>query len=90
MNPQIQTVNPGPDADPDAGPGQSFSERLLIAAPPLVYQQRNVEEACTSRAMGTFLTKQLDLIINTHCFSPIDAAICPGLTLSLLPVVCAV
>lgn len=25
---------------------QSFSERLLVAAPPLLYQQRNVEEQC--------------------------------------------
>jgi hypothetical protein len=45
----------------------SFSERILLASPPLIFQQRRDDRACNISAMQLFLEQQLNLVRASHC-----------------------
>jgi len=45
----------------------TFPEQLLLAAPPLLFQQRGEAHLCNLTAMQTFLNQQFDLVGASHC-----------------------
>jgi hypothetical protein len=45
----------------------SFSERILLASPPLIFQQRSDDRACNISSMQIFLEQQLNLVRASHC-----------------------
>ena len=55
----------------------TFPEQLLLAAPPLLFQQRGDAELCNLTAMQIFLQQQFDLVRASHCRIASD---CPKTT----------
>jgi len=53
----------------------THTEQLLLAAPPLLFQQRGEAHLCNRTAMQTFLQRQFDLLRESHC---IIASDCPN------------
>ena len=53
----------------------THTEQLLLAAPPLLFQQRGVARPCNLTAMQSFLKRQYELLRVSHC---IIASDCPN------------